>query len=50
MPSLADDWRLRLAAFEALRQMRVAGGGVARLVDLKRRLTFIPLINALRSI
>ena len=52
--SLDLDWRLRLAAFDALRAMRDAGGGVVRLAHLERGFMFdgerIPLINARRGI
>jgi len=54
VPDLDLDWRLRLAAFDALRAMREARGGVVRLADLERGFLFeaerIPLINARRGI
>ena len=54
MSSFDYDWRLRLAAFDALRAMREARGGVVQLDDLQRGFVFederIPLINARRGI
>jgi putative restriction endonuclease len=54
VPSLDLDWRLRLAAFDALRQLRDAGGGVVRLADLELGFAFegehVPLVNARRGI
>lgn len=54
MPTLALDWRLRLAAFDALRVLRGAAGGVVRLADLENGFVFegerVPLINARRGI
>lgn len=54
MPPLDLDWRLRLAAFEALGKMRDAGGGLVHVADLERGFDFegehIPLINARRGI
>ena len=54
MPPLDYDWRLRLAAFDALRAMREARGGVVHLDELERGFVFegerIPLINARRGI
>ena len=54
MPELDYDWRLRLAAFDALRRMREARGGVVLLAELEAGCEFegerIPLINARRGI
>jgi putative restriction endonuclease len=54
MPSLDLDWRLRLAAFDALSKLRDVGGGLVRLRDLEDGFTFegqrIPFVNARRGI
>jgi len=54
VPDLDLDWRLRLAAFDKLRALREARGGVVTLAELEAGCEFegarIPLINARRGI
>ena len=54
MPDLDLDWRLRLAAFDKLRALREARGGVVTLTELEAGFEFegarTPLINARRGI